>query len=85
MNEVTDDTPLAIDVQPPGYFIRQELEARGWTQRDLAFVLGIHEQAVNMIISGKRGISSEMAKALGDAFGVNHEFFANLQRAYDMA
>lgn len=73
------------DVQPPGYFIREELEAREWTQRDLAYVLGVPEQAVNMIISGKRGISADMAKALGDAFDVSPEFFANLQKIYDLA
>ncbi len=73
------------DVPPPGFFIREELEAREWTQRDLAYVLGVQEQAVNMIISGKRGISADMAKAMGDAFDVPAEFFINLQKTYDLA
>lgn len=73
------------DVPHPGQFIAEELEARGWLQRDLAFILGMPEQAVNMIISGKRGISPEMAKALGDAFDVPAEFLSNLQNAYEMA
>lgn len=72
-------------VPPPGFFIREELEARGWTQRDLAYVLGCTDQAVNMIISGKRGISPEMAKALGQAFDVAAEFFVNLQKMYDLS
>ena len=38
-----------------------------------------------MIISGKRGISPEMAKGLADAFDVPAEFFANLQSTYDLA
>lgn len=70
---------------PPGYFIREELEARVWTQRDLAYILDVPEQAVNLILSGKRGISPEMAKALGKAFDVSPEFFLNLQNAYDLA
>ena len=74
-----------VDVPPPGHFIREELEARGWTQRDLAYVLGITESAVNLIISGKRGISADMAKALGDAFDVPAELFANLQNSYALA
>ena len=73
------------EVPHPGFYIREELDARGWSQRDLAYILGTPEQAVNMIISGKRGISSEMAKALGKAFDVNPDLFANLQRAYDMS
>jgi HTH-type transcriptional regulator/antitoxin HigA len=86
---MTKDMEMRVDntisVQPPGFYIREELEERGWTQRDLAYILGCPEQAVNMIVSGKRGISPEMAKALGDAFDVPAEFFANLQNAYDLA
>ena len=69
----------------PGEYIREELEARGWLQRDLAYVLGVPDQSVNVILSGKRGVSPDMAKALGDAFDVNPEFFANLQKSYEMA
>lgn len=72
-------------IQHPGAYIKEEMEERGWIQRDLAFILGVPETAVNMILSGKRGISADMAKALGDAFDVPAEFFANLQQAYDMA
>jgi HTH-type transcriptional regulator/antitoxin HigA len=78
-------TTYSETVPHPGYFIREELEARGWTQRDLGFILGAPEQSVNQIILGKRGISSEMAKALAHAFGVSPEFFANLQKAYDLS
>lgn len=69
----------------PGVHIREEMDARGWRQRDLAFVLGSTEQAVNLLLSGKRGVSPEMAKALGEAFDVNPVLFLNLQRVYDLA
>src|SRR5690242_12492202 len=72
-------------VPPPGAFIAEELEARGWTQRDLAFVLGVTTQTINPIINGKRGIGPDMAKALGQAFDVPAEFFINLQAAYDLS
>ncbi|HVM81250.1 MAG TPA: HigA family addiction module antitoxin [Stellaceae bacterium] len=74
-----------IEVPPPGHFIREELEARGWSQRDLAYILGVSDPEINVIISGKRGVSAEMAKALGKAFDVPAEFFANLQKAYDLS
>jgi HTH-type transcriptional regulator/antitoxin HigA len=73
------------DVPHPGEFIAEELEARGWLQRDLAYILGVPEQGINMIISGKRGISPEMAKALGEAFDVSPVFFSNLQNAFEMS
>jgi len=72
-------------IKHPGFYIKEEMEARDWLQRDLAFILGCPEQAVNMILSGKRGISPDMAKALGEAFDVPAEFFANLQQTYDLA
>src|SRR5260370_18064795 len=72
-------------IMHPGAYIKEEMEERGWSQRDLAFILGCSEQAINPILNGKRGISPEMAKALGEAFDVPAEFFANLQQAYDLA
>lgn len=73
------------DVPPPGDYIREELEAREWSQRDLAYVLGVSEQSVNLLIAGKRSITADMARALGEAFDVPAELFANLQRTYDLA
>ena len=72
-------------IKHPGFYIKEELDERGWSQRDLAFILGVPEQAVNMIVGGKRGLSPDMARALGDAFDVHPDLFANLQKNYDMA
>jgi HTH-type transcriptional regulator/antitoxin HigA len=80
-----DMASMMTDIPHPGEFIAEELAARGWLQRDLAFILGVPEQAVNMILSGKRGISPEMAKALGDAFDVSPIYFLNMQKAYEMS
>ncbi len=78
-------TASASWIRHPGSYIREEMEEREWSQRDLAFILGCSEQAINPILNGKRGISPEMAKAFGVAFDVPAEFFANLQQAYDLA
>ena len=50
---------------PPGDFIREELEARGWTQRDLAEIIGRPVQAISAIINGRRSVTPETAVALG--------------------
>jgi len=55
----------------PGERIRVEMDARGWTQRDLAKVLGRPLPAVNEIIQGKRAMTPEMAIALEGAFGID--------------
>lgn len=79
MNPVFDNF-----AEPPGVFIREELDARGWTQRDLAFILDCSEQTVTKIISGKSGISAEMAKALAEAFGTSASLWAGLQKEWEL-
>lgn len=69
----------------PGEFIRDEIEERSWSQTDLAYILGKSAQTVNRLLTGKSGITPEMAKALSGAFDVSPELFLNLQRAYDLA
>lgn len=73
------------DVPHPGEFIKEEIEARGWLQRDLAYILGVPEQAINMILSGKRGISPDMAQSLSKAFDISAEYFLNLQKAFELS
>lgn len=70
---------------PPGEFIKDELDARGWSQTDLAYILGVPVAAVNQLVSSKRGISAEMAKALGNAFDTSADLFANLQTSWELS
>ncbi len=81
----TGDEPIFDNfAEPPGAYIREELEARGWSQRDLAFILGYSEQTITKVISGKSGISAEMAKALGEAFGTSASVWAGLQKEWEL-
>jgi HTH-type transcriptional regulator/antitoxin HigA len=69
----------------PGDVIRTELGLRGWTQSDLAKIVGRPLPTMNEIIVGKRGIMPEMAIALGAAFGNGAEFWAKLEADYRLA
>jgi HTH-type transcriptional regulator/antitoxin HigA len=71
-------------VDYPGSFIEEELEARGWQQVDLAYILGMTPQQLSPLLKGKQKITPEMAIALGDAFDMPADFFANLQKQYDL-
>lgn len=73
------------EVFPPGEFIREELDARGWTQLDLAEILGRPMALVNEVIAGKRGITPETAKGLANAFGTSAGYWLNLQTAYQVS
>jgi len=74
-----------VSLDPPGSYIKEELEARGWQQRDLSFILGMAEQQLSRILSGKQAITPDLARQLGDAFDVPADFFANLQKQYDLS
>lgn len=69
----------------PGEYIREEIEARGWTQLDLAEILGRPPQAISETITGKRSITPEMAKLLGEAFGTSAQLWLNLESAYQLS
>ncbi|MCA3560987.1 MAG: HigA family addiction module antidote protein [Aestuariivirga sp.] len=73
-----------VPVDHPGTFIKEELEARGWEQVDLAYILGVLPQALSPLFSGKAGITPDMAASLGAAFDMPPDFFANLQKMYDL-
>ena len=77
--------PINPEAFAPGDYIREELEARGWSQLDLAEILGRPAQAVNEIIAGKRSITPDTAKALGEAFGTSAQVWMNLDSAYQLA
>ena len=78
------DRKLA-EVFPPGEFIKEELEARDWAQDDLAEILGRPTRLINELIAGKRGITPETAKGLGEAFGTNAQLWMNLESLYRLA
>ncbi len=66
----------------PGRILRQELEARGWTQRDLAAILDRPEQVISEIVTGSKQITPETSVELGQAFGTSPEFWNNLEANY---
>ncbi len=72
------------EVFPPGEYIRDEIEARGWTQRDLAGVLGRSEPKVSELINGKRAITSQTARKLAAAFGTSAEVWLNLEMRWQL-
>lgn len=73
-----------VPVDHPGTFILEELEARNWQQVDLAYILGMSAPQLSPLLNGKASITPDLAAALGDAFDMPPEFFANLQKLYDL-
>jgi HTH-type transcriptional regulator/antitoxin HigA len=77
---------VPAEVFPPGEFIREELEARGWTQGDLAQIMDRPLQVVNELIAGKKQITPETARGLSRAFGDGDPlYWMQLDAAYRLA
>lgn len=76
---------IPAEVFPPGEFIRDELEERGWTQADLAKIMARPIPTISMIINGKTSITPETAIELSNAFGTSAQFWLNLETAYQLS
>ncbi|MEP6933763.1 MAG: HigA family addiction module antitoxin [Nitrospirota bacterium] len=70
----------------PGLSVRHDcLEPLGLSVTKGAKVLGVTRQAMNNLVSGKAGISAEMAIRLEKAFGGMAEIWLRIQAGYDLA
>jgi HTH-type transcriptional regulator / antitoxin HigA len=76
-------TRIAAEIFPPGEFIREELEVRGWTQGDLAQIMDRPLRLINELVAGKKQITPETARGLSKAFGDGDPlYWMNLDAAY---
>lgn len=75
-------TLVPARVAKPGEIIAMELEARGWTQKDLADIMGRPLQAVNEIVNGNKQITPATAHELSQVFGTSPEVWMNLETNY---
>ena len=66
----------------PADFLKEQLEVRGWTQEDLADVLGLSIQTVNKLLKNKTSITIDVAKSLGKAFSQSPQYWLNLDNLY---
>lgn len=78
-------TRKPAEVFPPGEYIKDELDARGWSQAEFAEILGRPARLVSEIINGKRAISPETAKEIAAAFDSTPELWMNLESAYRLS
>jgi len=73
-----------VEAFPPGEYLADELQARGWTVAQFAEVLGRPVQAVSEIINGRKEITTETAVEIGAALGTGPEVWLRLQDAYHL-
>lgn len=75
-------TYRSAEAFPPGEFLREELEERGWSQLDFAAITGKNTRTISEVINGKRSITPETARAFAKALGTSAEIWRNLEVRY---
>ena len=68
----------------PGTILADELAELGVTPTELARQIRVPPNRVTQIINGQRGVTGDTALRLGHWFGMNPQFWLNLQGAYDI-
>jgi HTH-type transcriptional regulator / antitoxin HigA len=78
-----EETPKKVF--PAGKYIKDELLARGWTQADLAYVMGRKPTEISSLMVGRRQLSPELAQVLGVVLGGGAERWLQIDAAYRLS
>lgn len=68
----------------PGEILKDELEARGMSQKKFADLIDVSYTALNEVVNGKRPISTEYALKIEAATGIPAYIWVDMQTKYDM-
>ena len=80
-------TAEAERIEPihPGEILMEDfIEGFGIAQNKLAVSIGVPPRRINEIVHGKRGITADTALRLGRYFGIDPQFWLNLQSHYEL-
>ncbi|MDO5682156.1 MAG: HigA family addiction module antitoxin [Propionibacteriaceae bacterium] len=69
----------------PGEILMEDfIEPLGITQHKLSVSIGVPPRRINEIVHGKRAITADTALRLGKYFGIDAQFWLNLQSRYEI-
>ena len=78
-HELMSSTPIH-----PGEMIKDELHARGISQRKFAEIIGVSHTVLNEVLNGKRPVTTEYALKIEAATDIPAYIWLNMQSAYNM-
>ncbi len=89
MDKMINDNMVANNLEPaylthPGEVIKDEIEARGISQRKLAKEIGISYSQLNEVLNGKRQVNTELALLIEAALDIPSTPLLTLQTRYDL-
>jgi len=68
----------------PGEMIKDEIEERGISQRQLAAQMEVSASVLNEVLNGKRPVTTEYALMLEAVLGIDAAIWLRLQMDYNM-
>lgn len=71
-------------VHPGEVLMEDFIKGFGITQNKLAVSIGVPPRRINEIVHGKRAITADTALRLGRYFGIDPQYWLNLQSRYDL-
>lgn len=77
-NNLTSSQPIH-----PGEMIKDEIEYRGISQKELAAEIGIPASVLNAVLNGKRAVTTEYALLLEAALGIDADIWLKIQSDYN--
>ena len=66
----------------PGYFIKEQLELRGWTQEDLTSVSNMSLKHINKILQDQQPLTFDNARLFAEIFDTSTQYWVNLNTAF---
>ena len=75
---------MSSELIHPGEMIKDEITARGITQKELTQQMGVSYTVFNEILNGKRPVTTEYALLLEAVLGTNASVWLGLQADYNM-
>ncbi len=80
---ITTGRKLAA-VHPGSVLLSDFIEPMEITRYRVAKAIGVQQRRIDEICAGERGITADTAVRLGLAFGIDPQFWLNLQAQYDI-
>ena len=80
---ITTGRQLAA-VHPGAVLLADYIEPLGLTRYRVAKTIGVQQRRIDEICAGTRAITADTAVRLGLAFGIDPQFWLNLQSQYDI-
>jgi addiction module HigA family antidote len=71
-------------IHPGEILLHEFLEPMGISQYRLAKDISVPQRRISEIVQGKRSVSADTALRLGRFFGMEAQFWINLQSRYDL-